>query len=178
LPPPELLRELLPRLAHVGLLIQGTETDAWEKAFVEENKAAAKTARLQLHVAKVARPEDLEAAFSAIKKERADAVVVSGNLPVPVRQVAQMALKYRLPSLSHLNDFADSGGLMSYGANLTEIQRRAAGQVARILKGAKVADLPVERPTVFELVLNRMAAKALGLTVPQGLLLRANRVIE
>jgi putative ABC transport system substrate-binding protein len=77
----ELLRELLPRLAHVGLLIQGTETDAWEKAFVEENKAAAKTARLQLHVAKVARPEDLEAAFSAIKKERADAVVVPAISP-------------------------------------------------------------------------------------------------
>lgn len=174
----ELLRELLPSLARVGLLIQGQRTDAWEKAFVEENQAAAATARIQLHVARVARPDDLEAAFSAIMKERAGAIVVSGNLPVPVRQVAQLALRYRLPSLSHLNDFADSGGLMSYGANLSEIQRRAAGQVARILKGANVGDVPVERPTVFELVLNRKTAATLGIPLPASLLLRADRVIE
>jgi putative ABC transport system substrate-binding protein len=172
----DLLRELLPRLAHLGVLIQGT--DPWEKAFVDENQAAAKTARIQLHVARVARPEDLEAAFSAIVKERAGAMVFSGSVPVPVRQVAQLALRYGLPSLSHLNDFADSGGLMSYGANLAEIQRRAAGHVARILKGAKVADLPVERPTQFDLVINLKTAKALGLTIPQSLLQRADRVIE
>src|SRR5262249_24416583 len=98
--------------------------------------------------------------------------------PVPIRQVAQLALRYRLPSLCHLNDFADSGGLMSYGANLNEIQRRAAGQVARILKGANVGDLPVERPTVFELVINLKTAKALGLTIPPSLLGRADQVIE
>ena len=174
----DLLRELLPSLARVGLLIQGQGTDAWEKAFVEENQAAAAIARIQLHVARVARPDDLEAAFSAIIKARAGAVVLSGNLPVPVKQVAELALRYRLPSLSHLNDFADSGGLMSYGANLAEIQRRAAGHVARILKGAKVADLPVERPTQFDLVINLKTAKALGLTIPQSLLQRADRVIE
>jgi putative ABC transport system substrate-binding protein len=172
----QLLRELLPRLARVGVLIQGT--DPWEKAFVEESQAAAARVGIQLHVARVARPEDLEAAFSAIVKERAGAVVFSGSVPAPVRQVAQLALRYRLPSLSHLNHFADSGGLMSYGANLTEIQRRAAGQVARILKGTKVADLPVERPTVFELVLNRNTAAMLGITFPAPMLLRADRVIE
>jgi len=154
----ELVRELLPSLARVGLLIQGQGTDAWEKAFVEENRAAAATARIQLNVERVARPDDLEAAFSAIVKARAGAAVLSGNLPVPIRRVAELALRYHLPSMSHLNDFADSGGLMSYGANLTEIQRRAAGQVARILKGANVGDLPVERPTAFELVLNRKTA--------------------
>ena len=174
----ELLRELLPSLARVGLLIQGQATDAWEKAFVEENQAAAAVAKIQLYVERVARPDDLEAAFSAIVKQRAGAVIVSGNLPVPVRQITERALRHRLPSLSHLNDFADSGGLMSYGANLTEIQRRAAGQVARILKGANVGDLPVERPTAFELVLNRKTAAILGIPLPASLLLRANRVIE
>src|SRR5262249_12288366 len=117
----ELLRELVPSLAHVGLLIQGT--DPWDKTFVEESQAAAARAGIQLHVARVARPEDLEAAFTAITKERAGALVFSGSLPVPLRQVAQLALRYRLLSVSHLNDFADSGGLMSYGANLIEIQR-------------------------------------------------------
>src|SRR5215813_15101752 len=97
----ELLREVVPRLARVGLLIQGT--DPWEKAFVEESQAAAASAGIQLHVARMARPEDLEAAFSAIAKARAGAVVVPGSLPVPLRQVAQLAVRQRLLSISHLN---------------------------------------------------------------------------
>jgi len=171
-----LLRALVPGLARIGLLIQGT--DPWEKALVEESQAAAARVGLQLHVARVARPEALEAALAAITEERAGAVVVPGSLPVPVRQVAPLAVRSRFPSLSTLKDFADSGGLMSYGANLPESQRRAAGHVARILKGAKAADLPGERPTQFELVINLKTAQALGITMPPSLLFQADRVIQ
>jgi putative tryptophan/tyrosine transport system substrate-binding protein len=172
----ELLRELVPGLARVGLLIHGA--DPLDKAFVEETQAAAAKARIRLHIVSVARPEDLDAAFSAMTKERVGAVIVPGNLPVPAPQTARLAVRYRLPSISPLNSFAGSGGLMSYGANLTDIQRRAAGHVDRILKGARPADLPVERPTKFELVINRKTGKTLGITFPASMLLRVDQVIE
>jgi putative ABC transport system substrate-binding protein len=105
-------------------------------------------------------------------------VIILANLPVPARQVAQSALRERLPSISVLNQFAEAGGLMSYGASVTDIRRRVASHVDRILKGAKPADLPVEQPTKFELVINLKTAKALGLTIPPSLLLRADQVIQ
>jgi putative tryptophan/tyrosine transport system substrate-binding protein len=105
-------------------------------------------------------------------------VMVQGNLPVPARRIAELAVQHRLPSISPLNQFAESGGLMSYGANLAEIQRRAASYVDRILKGTQPADLPVEQPTKFELIINLKTAKALDLPIPPILLFQADKVIQ
>ena len=172
----ELLRELVPGLTRVGLLIHGA--DPLDKAFVEETQTAAARAKIQLRVVSVPRPEDLETALTAMTKEQVAAMIVQGNLPVPARQIAELAVRHRLPSISLLPQFVESGGLMSYGASLSDIQRRAASYVDKILKGAKPADLPVERPTKFELVINRKTARTLGLTVPPSVLLRADQVIE
>jgi putative ABC transport system substrate-binding protein len=172
----DLLRELIPGLSRVGLLIHGA--DPLDKAFVAETRSAAVRAGIQLHVVGVPRPEDLEAALFMMTKERVGALIVQGNLPVSSRQTAQLALRHRLPSISLLTQFAESGGLMSYGATLSDIQRRAASYVDKILKGAKPADLPVERPTKFELVINLKTAKALGLRIPPSLLQRADQVID
>ena len=172
----ELLRQLIPGLTRVGLLIHGA--DPLDKAFVDETRTAAARAGIQLHVGGVPRPEDLDTALSAMRKAQVGAVIVQGNLPVQARQIAQLAVRHRLPSISLLPQFAESGGLMSYGASLNDIQRHAASYVDKILKGAKPADLPVEQPTKFELVINLKAAKALGLTIPPSLLLRADQVIE
>jgi putative tryptophan/tyrosine transport system substrate-binding protein len=172
----ELLREIIPGITHVGLLIHGA--DPLDKAFVEETRAAAVKAGIQVHVRSVPRPEELTPALAAMTKERVGAVIILANLPVPAQQVAQSALRERLPSISVLNQFAEAGGLMSYGASVTDIRRRAASHVDRILKGAKPADLPVEQPTKFELVINLKTAKALGLTIAPSLLLRADQVIQ
>jgi putative ABC transport system substrate-binding protein len=172
----EILREILPGLKRVGLLIHGS--DPLDKAFVDETRKAAADAGIQVQVAGVAGPEALEAAFSAVVREKADAVIVLGNVPAPAKVVAQTAMRHRLPSIALLNQYPESGGLISYGANLSDLYRRAAGHVDKILKGARPADLPVEQPTKFDLVINMRTAKSLGLTIPPSLLLRADRVIE
>ncbi len=136
------------------------------------------SAGIQLHIATVPRPEGLEAALSGMTKARIGAVIVPANLPVPVHQIAESAQRHRLPSISLLSQFPESGGLMYYGASLIDIRRRAVGYVDKILKGAKPADLPVEQPTTFEFVINRKTARTLGLSLPPSLLLRADRVIE
>lgn len=163
----ELLREIVPDLARVGMLIHGA--DPLDKLFVEQTQAAAARNSIHLQIARVPRPEDLDTAFSAMTKERVGAVIVMGNLPVASQQIAQLAVRYRLPTISPLQEFANSGGLMSYGANLPDIQRRAVGHVDRILKGANPSDLPVERPTKFELVLNRKTANILGIKLPRSI---------
>jgi putative ABC transport system substrate-binding protein len=172
----ELLRELLPGIARVGLLIHGA--DPLDKAFVHGTQEAASSAGIQLQVATVPRPEDLEVALAAMTKAGVGAVIVPANLPVPAHVIAQSAQRHRLPSISLLSQFPESGGLMSYGASLLDIRRRAVGYVDKILKGATPANLPVERPTTFELVINRKTAAALGLSLPPSLVLRADRVIE
>jgi putative ABC transport system substrate-binding protein len=172
----ELLRELLPGIARVGLLIHGA--DPLDKSFVQGTQEAASSAGIQLHVATVPRPEDLETALAGMAKAGAAAVIVPANLPVPAHIIAQSAQRYRLPSISLVSQFPEAGGLMSYGASLLDIRRRAVGYVDKILKGATPANLPVERPTTFELVINRKTAAALGLSLPPSLVLRANRVIE
>ena len=172
----ELLREIVPGITRVGLLIHGA--DPLDRAFVEETRAAAVKVGIHLHVRSVPRPEDLNAVLSAMTKERVGAVIVLANLPVPARQVAQSAVQYRLASISVLNQFAEAGGLMSYGASVSDLRRRTASYVDKILKGAKPADLPVEQPTKFELVINQKTARALGMTIPPSLLLRADQVIE
>ena len=172
----DLLRGVIPGLKRVGLLLHGA--DPLDGAFIERTRTAAAAGGIQLHVGRVTRPEELEPVVSAMAKERIGAVIVLANLPVPVRQAAQLALRYRLPSISLLNEFVEAGGLMSYGASLSDIRRRTGSYVDRILKGAKPADLPVEQPTKFELVINLNTAKALGLTIPPSLLQRADQVIE
>jgi putative ABC transport system substrate-binding protein len=172
----ELLREILPGVARVGLLIHGA--DPLDKAFVQGTQAAASSAGIQLNVATVPRPEDLEPALAGMTKAGVAAVIVPANLPVPAHVIAQSAQRHRLPSISLVSQFPESGGLMSYGASLLDIRRRAVGYVDKILKGATPANMPVERPTTFELVINRKTAAALGLSLPPSLILRADRVIE
>jgi putative tryptophan/tyrosine transport system substrate-binding protein len=172
----ELLRDLMPAVTRVGLLIRGD--DPLDKTFVAETQMAATKAGIQLQVVSVSKPEQLDRALSRMTNGRVGAVIVPANLPVPAHEIAQSALRHRLPTISLLSQYPESGGLMSYGASLIDIRRRAAGYVDKILKGAKPADLPVERPTRFELVINRRTAQALGLSVPASLLLRTDRVIE
>ena len=172
----ELLREMIPGLTRVELLIHGT--DPLDKAFVEQTRTAAAQSGTQLRVTAVLRPADLDAAIARMTKERVDAVIVPGNLPVSFRQIIDLTVRHRLPTISLLTQFAEAGGLMSYGASVSDIRRRTASYVHKILNGAKPADLPVEQPTKFELVINIKTAKALGLTIPPSLLARADRVIE
>jgi putative ABC transport system substrate-binding protein len=172
----ELLREILPGVARVGLLIHGA--DPLDQAFVQGTQEAASSAGIQLNVATVPRPEDLEPALAGMTKAGVAAVIVPANLPVPAHVIAQSAQRHRLPSISLVSQFPESGGLMSYGASLLDIRRRAVGYVDKILKGATPANMPVERPTTFELVINRKTAAALGLSLPPSLVLRADRVIE
>jgi putative ABC transport system substrate-binding protein len=135
---------------------------------------------LQLQVVEARGPADFDRAFSDMTRARAGALTV---LPTPMfvserRRLVDLAAKHRLPAVYVWREFVDAGGLMAYGPNLADLWRRAATYVDKILKGAKPADLPVEQPSKFELVINLKAAKALGLTIPQSLLGRADEVIQ
>jgi putative tryptophan/tyrosine transport system substrate-binding protein len=145
-----------------------------------ETQAAARSLGLTIHVVEARGPEDLALAFAEMLKEKAMAVVVQ---PDPLlyserTRVAALAVKNRLPAVGEQKGFAEAGGLLSYGPDITENFRRAATLVDKILKGAKPGDLPVEEPTRFELLINLKTAKALGLTIPQSLLVRADEVIQ
>ena len=124
--------------------------------------------------------DDLEQAFSQMLKERMDSLIVdnSGPLTQWIVQIAELAVKHRLPGIAEPRGFVEAGGLLAHGPNIREMEIRAASYVDRILKGAKPSDLPVEQPTKFELVINLKTAKALGLTIPPLLLARADHVIE
>jgi putative ABC transport system substrate-binding protein len=135
---------------------------------------------MQLQLAPADRPDEIASALSTMVKERADAFIV---MPSPMlfgehQRIVELAANSRLPGMYQAREFVDDGGLMSYGANLDDLFRRTATYVDKILKGAKPADLPVERPTKFELVVNMETAKALGLTIPQSVLLRADEVVR
>jgi putative ABC transport system substrate-binding protein len=150
------------------------------QGYLKESDAAARALGVQLQVVEAQGPEDFDRAFSDMSEAHADALVVLGT---PVFQVARqrlvdLAAKSRLPTVFSYRAFVDAGGLMSYGPSFPDMFRRAATYVDKILNGAKPADLPVEQPTKFELVINLKTAKALGLTVPQSLLARADEVIE
>jgi ABC-type uncharacterized transport system substrate-binding protein len=124
-------------------------------------------------------PKDFEGVFSAVARRRMDALMVpdDGMFIANARGIAELAAKTRLPSTG-FKEFAEAGGLMAYAVNFLDMFRRAAAFVDKILKGAKPGDLPVEKPTIFELVINLKAAKALGLTIPQSVLIRADEVIQ
>ena len=171
----ELLREMLPSLRRVAVL--ANPVDPFTKPLLEQVHLAGRIAGIEIAPVAMARgPDELEAAFATMTQERAEAVVVQGIFFS--RTVADLAVKYRLPSASVLRQFAQAGGLMSYGADVPDIFRRSAVLVHRILQGTKPADLPVELPTQFELVINLKTAKSLGVDVPWFLQQRADEVIE
>jgi putative ABC transport system substrate-binding protein len=172
----ELLREVIPRAARIALL--STE-EPGARAQVKEAEQIAALLRIKLVVVE-ARGRDYERAFATMASERADGlcVVASVILNNDRIRIIELASRQRLPAIYQWREHVDAGGLMSYGSSLSEVFRRAASQVDRILKGANPADLPVEQPTQFELGINLKTARALGITIPSSLLVRADHVIQ
>ena len=170
-----LLKEIVPKLSRVGVF----RTVESQGRFAEL-EAAARQLYVALEFVTIRSPDDFEGAFATMTSKRVGALVVAGGPVSYMRrdQIGDLTLKHRLPAITSLNEYAQAGLLMSYGPNLPDLFRRAASYVAKILRGAKPADLPVEQPTKFELVLNLKSAKALGLTIPQSLLLRADEMIR
>jgi len=174
----ELLKEVAPRLARVALLGNpGSSTYLTQLKIIQ---ADAQTVGVQVLSVEVSTPEEIERAFSGMPQKRAEAVMFAADafLSQQRQQIAALALRHRLPSVTQQRSYAEAGGLMSYGNTAEENMRRTAAIVDKILKGAKPADIPVEQPTKFELVLNLKTAKALGLTIPSSVLMRATQVIE
>ena len=174
----ELLKEVLPQVSRVVVL--SNQTTALHVTLLKELEDAARPLQVKLHPVDVRSPQDLESAFRIIAKVRPDAAI---PLDDPLmfqerRRIAEFALQNRLPTASFQRFFTEAGTLLSYGPSFADLFLRAATYVDKILKGAKPADLPVERPTKFELVINLKTAKALGLTIPPALLQRADEVIQ
>jgi len=173
----DMLKEVVPQLTRVAILAERDRPPT--ATLVSETQAAAHALRLALQIFEV-RPEEIADAFQSIGKERADALIVQQNLSFTghLRQIADLAISHRLPTVHPTREFVEAGGLLAYGPSLFALGERAAWYVDRILKGTKPADLPVEQPTKFELILNLKTAKALGLDVPPSLLATADEVIE
>jgi putative ABC transport system substrate-binding protein len=174
----ELLREIVPKLYRVAVL--GNATQPGYPQARREINLAADSFGVKLQYVEIQNPYEIEPAFRAASKGRADAVLVIASQVVTshAKQFAEMAAKSRLPAIYWSSEFVDAGGLMSYSVSITDLFRRAATYVDKVLKGAKPADLPVEQPTTFELVTNLKTAKQIGLTIPANLLLRADKVIK
>jgi len=170
----ELIRDVLPSTRRVAVLANAV--DPFSRPFSELIEDGGRTLGIAIQTIKVRRVEEFDAAFAAMDKERADAVIVQPSLPR--KPALDLALKHRLPAIGATPLLRREGGLMSYSGAQTDTYRRAAFYIDRILKGAKPADLPVEQPTRYELIVNLKTAKALGLTVPPTLLARADEVIE
>jgi putative tryptophan/tyrosine transport system substrate-binding protein len=170
-----LLTEIVPGLARVGVLRQVESGSGFA-----ELAAAARRLNLALEIVDIRSPDDIDDAFVALTGKRASAVIFIGGplLYLRRRQIADLALKHRLPAIHLLKDYTQAGLLMTNGPNLLDLFRRAASYVAKILGGTMPGDLPVEQPSKFELVINLKTAKALGLTIPQAVLLRADEVIQ
>ena len=174
----ELLKEIVPTLSRVAVL--GNSAEPANALVLREVELAAGAFGVKLQHLDVLGPKDIETAFRAASKGRADAVLVLLS-PVVIShrtQLVEIALKSRLPAIYFRPEFVEDGGLMSYATSFADLSRRAATYVDKILKGAKPADLPVEQPTKFELVINLKTAKQIGLTIPPDVLLRADKVIK
>ncbi len=174
----ELLKEIVPRLGRVAVI--GTSTRQGTAQTLKEMEPAAGALEVKLQYLDIQNPKDIETVFRAAGKGRADALLV---LQSPVfnsqrAQIADLALKSRLPVTYPRREFVEDGGLMSYGVSISDLDKRAAKYVDKILKGAKPADLPVEQPTKFEFIVNLKAAKQIGLTIPPNVLARADKVIR
>jgi putative ABC transport system substrate-binding protein len=175
----ELLREAVPSASRFGVLRTGARSPFPE--IQRELQAAAQKLGVTLsYVEGIKTPDDFDLVLARVKKDGVGGIIapLGAFTYAHRRTLAQVALKHRLPGIYWVRDFVEEGGLMSYGLNLGDVGRRAAYFVDKILKGAKPAELPIEEPTKFELVLNLKTAKALGLTIPPSLLLRADQVIE
>jgi len=174
----EILKEVLPKLSRVAVFeTSTTESSAQELKGV---KPASETLGLKLQLLDIIGSKDLETAFRAAQKERAEAILVVSSGVIANRQteIAKLAIESRIPAMYYRSDFVEAGGLMSYAVSFTDLDRRAATYVDKILKGAKPADLPVEQPKKFDFFVNLKAAKQIGLIVPPNVLARADRVIR
>ena len=174
----QLLREVIPNLARVAALASSVSTDPFSRPFVDDMQAAATIAGIQLVPVLVNGPNDFENAFAAMTKAEAQAVIVQGLFDPHRKIIIELAAKHHLPVMSGNRETAAAGGLISYSAKFAALYERAALYVDKILKGAKAADLPVEQPTKFEMVVNIKTARALGLTASPLLLAEADEVIE
>ena len=174
----ELLKEAVPKLARVAVLYDPANRN--HVLELKEVQTAARPLGLTVRSWEVRAADGFERVFAALSKERPDGLYVLGGplMRANEKRIVGFALKSRLPSVYYTREYVDAGGLMSYGANVADSYRRVAYFVDRILKGAKPADLPVEQPTKFELVINLKTAKQIGLTIPQSLLYRADKVIK
>lgn len=174
----ELLRETIPGISRIGVLIN--MSNAVSPAFWKEMESTARSLGIEALLLDVRKPEDLGPAFDAATLQRAGALVVGiGAIFQPNRTaIAALAAKHRLPAIYAAREFVDAGGLMSYAVSYPQLYYRAASYVDKVFKGARPGDLPVEQPTKFELVINAKAARALGVTIPGALRLRADEVID
>jgi putative ABC transport system substrate-binding protein len=172
----QLLQELLPKLSRIALLVRPTSPEAGH--YVREAELAAQTLRASLQVLNVNEPRELEGALSAARG--ADALIWSDDAVFTAHRtkIAELAVNNRLPTMCGLREVVKAGALVAYGTRTGELYRRAGAYVAKIVNGAKPADLPVEQPTTFELILNLKTAKVLGLTIPPAVLAQADEIIE
>jgi putative tryptophan/tyrosine transport system substrate-binding protein len=172
----DLFRDIIPSVRRVGVLGHATNP-VWAKAMLDQVLLAGAPSGTEIQpVVMIRGPDELESAFTTMVRERADALIVQGSLVI--KPVTDMAIKYRLPAASGARAFADIGGLMSYGADGPAAFRHSAKFVQRILQGRQPKDLPIEQPTKFELAINLKTAKAIGLTIPETFLQRADVVLE
>lgn len=174
----ELITEIVPAVRRVAVLT--SPADSGTASMVETLKSAARERHVSIDFVEIRDAAKLRGAVSEIAKAGTGGLLVLGSPPLYLLSpyLAELSVKYRLPTVSAWREFAEAGGLASYGTRLAEMSRRAASLVDRILKGAKPADLPVEQPTKFELVINLRTAKVLGITIPESILLRADEVIR
>ena len=174
----EMLRSIAPKLSRVAMLLN--PANATHSSMLQNVQITAQQVGVTIVSGQARSAEELANAFAEMVRQKAEALIVAGDglFNNKQRAIAELATKYRLPSVSPRREYVEAGGLMNYGPDLTEQYRRAATYVDKILKGAKPADLPVEQPTKFELVINAKTAKALGLKIPQSLLISADKVIE
>ena len=174
----QLLKEMVPGISRVAFL--GNPSDPEWTLVVREVEEAARSLGIRLQLLEAQGPDDFNKAFAAMARENAGALLVPGGSTFLVHRarLAELALKARLPTMYSFRESVESGGLMAYAVNMADFVGRSAVYVDKILKGARPADLPVEQPTQFELIVNVQTAKALGITVPPSLLQRADTVIE
>ena len=174
----QLLKEMVPNVSRMAFLRNPDNPSS--AAFLREAEAAARTLGVRLQTLEARNPQEIDSAFAAMTRERAGALLTLAD-PMFLyqrRQIAELAVKRRLPSIYGQTDYAEAGGLMTYSADFLDVHRRAGSYIDKILKGAKPADLPVAQSTKFELVINLRTAKAIGLTIPPSLLQRADQIID